>query len=98
MKSTGCSIHLGWPLLLSWGCVIFYWAVFGGRSAFAAVPAHDDAADPAYNNGWTIGSAGGTGWDWPAFDNERGWEIGNNGTNGSAFIGSSARNGDSIDT
>lgn len=59
--------------------------------AGAATVAHDDASDPAYNSGWTNGSNGGSGWGEP-------WRIGNNNSTGFAFIGSSARNGASVDT
>jgi len=57
-------------------------------TAHGANYAHDSAADPAYNAGWVSGSNGGSGWGTP-------WNMG--GVGGSEFIGSSARNGASID-
>jgi len=63
-------------------------AVRAGGVARAAVLAHDDASDPAYNAGWTNGSNGGTGFaPWVLIP-----QPANNGAG--HFIGSSANNGD----
>jgi hypothetical protein len=56
--------------------------------AFAANPASDNATDTVYNDGWTTGDNGGTGF--------AAWTLGNNATGSSGFfIGSSANNGTS---